>query len=327
MASNLNELAKVTSNPLYKAVIQDLLRQSKVLQMAPIESVPGFKITTARWQTLPASSTRAINGSYTETEGGLLENVQETLHIYGGDITVDSLLSLDKTVIEDPMATQTKMKVASIAAKFNSDFINNTHAIDPLGFVGLRERVANAPTRQSVDLGTGGTTLKILADAASEHAFIDGLHQLLHVIGAAEDPANSALFMNESTYLAVGKVLRRLSLLDTSKDQYDRVWKEFAGVKLVDIGLKYDQTTEIISSTLYADTVGTEIYGCRWNGDDGLHVIQLEGTSPEPKDPTGNNSELDTRPAKLRRIDWAIGLENRGKYAVGKLYGFKPAAS
>jgi flavin-binding protein dodecin len=326
MAVTLNELAKVQQNPLNKAVIMDLLRQSKVLQMAPIENVPGLKITSARWQTLPSSSTRAINGSYSETTG-TLENVQETLHIYGGEINVDRVLSMDKTVVEDPLVTQTKMKVASIAAKFNTDFINNTHAIDPLGFVGLRERVANAPSRQTVNIeASAGVTTKVLASSATENTFLDGLHELLHVIGGSEAPGQCAFFMNEKTYLGIGKVLRRLSLLDTTQDNYGRIWKQFAGVNLVDIGLQYDQSTEIISNTLFGDSVGTEIYGVRWEGDDGFRVIQLEGTSTDPYDPTVNG-EMQTKPSKMRRIDWAIGLENKGKYAVGKLNGFKMAAT
>jgi len=322
----LNEYAKVQQNPLNKAVIMDLLRQSKILQLAPIEDVPGLKITSVRWQTLPTSSTRAINGSYTETTG-TLENVQETLHIYGGEINVDRILSLDKTVLEDPLVTQTKMKVASIAAKFNYDFINNTHAIDPLGFVGLRERIANAPARQTINLeASSGVTVKVLASSTTENTFLDGLHELLHVIGANDAPGECALFMNEKSYLGIGKVLRRLSLLDTSQDNYGRVWKEFSGVKLIEVGLQYDQATEIISNTLFGDSVGTEIYGVRFSGDDGFRIIQLAGTSTNPYDPT-NNGEMQTKPSKMRRIDWAIGLENVGKYAIGKLNGFKMAAT
>lgn len=327
MAVTLNELAKVSTNPLNKAVLQDLLRQSKVLQMAPFESVPGLKISNTRWQTLPSASTRAVNGTYTESTG-TLEQTAETLHIYGGEIKVDRILQLDKTVIEDPMVTQTKMKVAAVAAKINTDFVLGNHATDPYGFEGLKVRISNAPSRQSVDLGTSSSTvtLKILADSASEHAFVDGLHQLIHVIGANDSPGDCALYMNETTFLAVGKVLRRLNLLDTTQDNYGRVWKEFSGVKLVDIGLQGDQSTEIIANNLYADGVGTEIYGVRWEGDDGFRFIQLEGTSTDPYDPL-NGGELPTAPSRMRRIDWAIGLENRGRYAIGKLYGFKPAAS
>lgn len=327
MAVTLNELAKVQTDVLSKAVFEDTLRQNKVLQIATIEDVPGFKVSASRWQTLPASSTRAINGSWSDATG-VLEQVAETVHIYGGEINVDRLLQLDKTVIEDPLTTQVKMKTASINAKFLTDFINGDHATDPLGFEGLRKRVANAASRQSVDLGTtpGTTTLKILTDSAAEHTFIDGLHELLHVIGANSSPGNCALYMNEKTFLAVGKVLRRVNLLNTAQDQYGRVWTEFAGVKLVDIGLQYDQSTEIISNTLYGDSVGTEIYGVRW-GADAFRVIQLAGSSLAPYDPIGAGSEMQTKPSVMRRIDWAVGLQNVGKYAIGKLYGFKPAAS
>lgn len=326
MAVTLNELAKVQTNDFNKAVIEDLLRQSKIFQMAPIASVNGLKLTSTRWQTLPTTSTRAVNGSYSETTG-VLENTQETLFIYGGEINVDRILEMDKTVIEAPLTTQTKMKVASLAAKVSNDFILGNHATDPNGFEGLKVRVANAPSRQTVDIASTAdtTTLKILADAASEHKFVDGLHQLIHVCGAADSPGQSALYMNETTYLAVGKVLRRLGLLDTTQDNYGRIWKEFAGVKLVDIGLQADQSTEIIANNLYADGVGTEIYCVRWSGADGFRIIQLAGTSPVPYNPGGE--ELQTKPAKMLRIDWAIGLENRGKYAIGKLHGFKPAAA
>ena len=326
MAATLNELAKVTPGAFEKAVLEDLLRQSKVLQMAPIQSVNSLKITTARWQTLPSVSTRAVDGSWSDSTGKL-ENTQESLFVYGGEINVDRVLELDKSVVESPLTTQTKMKIAALAAKTTTDFILGNHATDPYGIEGLKVRVANAPSRQTVDLGTssGTVTLKALADAASEHTFIDGLHQLLHVIGATDTPGQCALYMNETTYLGVGRVLRRLGLLDTTQDNYGRVWKEFAGVKLVDIGLQGDQSTEIISNALYADAVGTEIYGVRWGGNDGFRVIQLAGTSPIPYDPAGN--EMQSKPSKMRRIDWAIGLENRGKYAIGKLHGFKMAAS
>jgi hypothetical protein len=82
MAVTLNELAKVQTDVLSKAVFEDTLRQNKVLQIATIEDVPGFKVSASRWQTLPASSTRAINGSWTDATG-VLEQVAETVHIYG----------------------------------------------------------------------------------------------------------------------------------------------------------------------------------------------------------------------------------------------------
>jgi hypothetical protein len=148
---------------------------------------------------------------------------------------------MDKTVVEDPLVTQTKMKTAALAAAFNYDFINGDAAVNPDGFEGLKKRVSNQPARMTVDLGSDA--LKVLADSTNEHLFIDGLNELIYKTKA------NALLMNEATYLGIGKVLRRLGLLDTTKDQYDRTWDTYMGAKLVDVGVKSDQSTEIITST------------------------------------------------------------------------------
>jgi hypothetical protein len=173
-----------------------------------------------------------------------------------------------------------------------------------------------------IQASSGNDTLKILADSASEHTFVDKLHELVYVCGA------NALLMNEKTFLGIGRVLRRLNLLSTTQDNYGRTWEEFAGAKLIDVGVKGDQTTEIITSTETALDSGadsTSIYGVRFDGDDGFRIIQLSGTSTDPYDPIGG--EMETKPSKLRRIDWVIGLQNMGRYAIGRLYNFTVAAS
>jgi hypothetical protein len=319
MAVTLNDLAKQAATPLGKAIIEDLLRQSKILQLAPIESVNGLRINHARWSVLPSIATRAVNGAYTESTG-TTEQVQETLHIYGGEIKVDRVLELDKTAVESPMTTQAKMKTASLAYKFNYDVIAGDHAVDPNQMEGLAKRVTNLPARMTINLESAGDTLKVLASAANENTFLDGVHELIHKTQA------NCLLMNEATYLGFGQVLRRLSLNNTQKDNYDRIWEMFGGAKLVDVGLQSDQSSEIISSSEVAGDAGTDstsIYGVRFDGEDGLRVIQLAGTSPEPVD----FGELQTQPQKMKRIDWAIGLQVIGKFAVGRLKGFKMAAS
>lgn len=319
MAVTLNELSKTTVTPLGKAIIEDLLRQSKILQFAPIEPVNGLRINHARWQTLPSIATRAVNGSYTESTGQL-DQVQETLHIYGGEIKVDRVLEMDKTAVESPMTTQAKMKAAALKYKFHDHLVNGDHAVDPNGFEGLKKRVSNLPARMTVDVATAGDSLKVLATEANEQTFLDALHELVYKTQA------NCLLMNEKSYLGVGKVLRRLKLLDTTKDQYDRTWEMFGGTKLVEIGLQSDQTTEIITDTEDPGDAGNDsssIYATRFDGEDGLRIIQLAGTSPEPVD----HGELQTTPQMMKRIDWAIGLQVVGKFAVGRLKGFKMAAS
>lgn len=349
MPVTLNEMAKVTQTPLGKAIILDLLRQSPILKLIPVEDVAALKMTATRWQTLPGAGTRKIDGAYTESTGKT-EQVEDTLFIYGGDIKVDRILTkID--ALENPLETQAKMKVASVAAKFNHHFIANDHAAgDVDGFEGLTKRVSNQPARMTIDLSPGsGDSLKVLASAANEHLFVDALHEALHKLGSTagdgQRDVNIAFFMNEATFLGVGKVLRRVGLLSTQSDAYERVWSMFGPAKLVDIGLQSDLATDIITSTEDPGDAGndsTSIYGVRFGGishsdasgkttvtdDDGLKLLQVRGTSPEPYDPlAGGEGGAGSSPAYVRRVDWAIGLAQKGRYSICRIKNFKMAAA
>jgi hypothetical protein len=348
MAVTLNEVAKLTDKPLGKAVILNLLRQSPLMQMLPIDSVDALQVTTTRWQTLPPTGTRSLNGAYTESTGQT-EQVVDTLFIYGGDIKVDRVMLKIKT-IENPLQVQTKMKVASLGSKINDHFINNDHATgDTDGFEGLKKRIANQPARMTIDLAAAGDSLKVLANATNEHAFVDALHRALKVVGvtAGHSPGsvNVAMFMNETSWLGVGMVLRRLTLLSQTTDAYDRVWTAFGPAKLVDVGLKNDQATEIITDTEDPGDAGNDsssIYVVRFGGipvkdasgktsvvdDDGVKLLQVRGTSPDPYDPlVGGEGGAGAAPQLVRRIDWPIGLVQKGSYSACRIKGFKMAAS
>lgn len=348
MPVTLNEMAKITREPLGKAILLDLLRQSRILQMIPVDSVDALKVTDTRWATLPAVATRQISQAYAESTG-TVEQVEDTLFIYGGDIAVDRVL-LKVNSVQNPLTLQGKMKVAALAARFNYDFINNNHAtLDLNGFEGLRTRVANQPARMTISLATAGDCLKVLASVANENLFIDAMHEALHKLGADAGDSlkdvNIACFMNEGTFLGFGKVLRRVGLLSVNTDNYGRIWNSFGPAKLVDIGLQSDQATEIITSTEDPGDGGadsTSIYLVRFGGitksdasgrtvvtdDDGLRLIQLAGTSPEPYDPlNGAEGGLGAAPAIVRRIDWVLGLKQAGRYSIVRLDGFKMAPS
>jgi hypothetical protein len=103
-------------------------------------------------------------------------------------------------------------------------------------------------------------------------------------------------------------------------------------MRLVDVGMKGDQSTEIITSTETAPdsgTDGTSIYIVRFSGEDGLYLNQLQGTSPVPYDPIakGEGGPSGQGPQIARRIDWVIGLGVEGKYSLARLYNFKMAAA
>lgn len=318
MAVTLNELLKNAQTTYGAKVVKDLIRQSNILAMVPIADVSGLTVRGLRWQSLPATGKRKLGGSYTEATGAK-ENVDETLFIYGGDIQIDRVITKVKNQFQSELDIQTQMLTESVARAFNFDFIAGDHGVDPDALEGLKKRVSNMPARTTITLESGGVTLDTLASAANENKFIDALHKAKKYLGGQVD----AWFMNETSQIGIGQTLRRLALLDTTQDNYDRTWETFANGKLVDVGVKQDLSTEIITNTEGTDSLGTSIYACRMGDEEGLNVIQLKGTSPEPYDPLGG-TEKESTPAYMRRVDWAVGLKNMTQnFSIVRVTGMK----
>ncbi|CAK0772544.1 conserved hypothetical protein [Gammaproteobacteria bacterium] len=289
----------------------------------PFKDVKGLQVSATRWQTLPSAGFRTYGGGYTESSGRT-EDVSDTLALLGGDVKYDTVAEKVEAKSESPIVTQMKMKTKAVAFTFNDTFFNGDQGVNPDAFEGLKKRVSNMPARQTIDLASSTDSLKILASAANEKLFLDALHQAIKVVDGA-----THIFCNENTWIKFGSVLRDLGLSYNVVELYDRRWETFAGVPLVDVGLKSDKSTEIITSTEDPGDGGndaTSIYVARMDTDDGLCGIQLAGTSINVYDPL-NGNEMEAGPQRLRRIDWAVGLTAPSQYSICRIKGFKMAAS
>lgn len=180
------------------------------------------------------------------------------------------------------------------------------------------------PSRYTIDLASSGDSLKVLADAASEHAFLDGIHKAQKFVEGA-----THVFCNETSWLLLGRVARRLNLYQQITDALGRTWDTIGGLPFIDVGVKGDQSTEIITDTEDPGDGGNDsssLYVVRMDDDDGLTGIQLAGTSPVAYDPL-TGGEMESQPAMLRRIDWPVGLYNLSNRCICRVKGFKQAAS
>lgn len=165
------------------------------------------------------------------------------------------------------------------------------------------------------------------------HALIDlaGLRKssMVKYGGKGTNPVGTsgAILMNRDLYLGVARVLRRLGLLDTTQDSFNREFSAFDGVPLIDVGLKSDQSTEIILNTYGASSNETRMFAVRFGMDDGLVGIQLN--KPDAYDPiaAGEGAGNVTGPQKLLRIDWWTGLAGYGSYYAARLTGILAPAS
>lgn len=314
---------KKGNDPLSAGFIMDLLRYSDLFKVVKFRPTKGLKVAGTRWQSLPTSAFRKLGGNYTESSGKA-EDINETLALLGGEVKIDRIFGKVQDVLEDPLTTQMKMMAKSVAFNFNNAFINGSQVSDPDTFEGIKVRVSNMPSRMTIDLASSGDSLKVLASSTTEHAFIDALHDAIKYVDGA-----THILVNETVYLGLGKVARRLNLYQQITDILERKWDSFQGVPYIDMGLKSDKSTEIITNTEDPGDGGndsTSLYVVRMDDDDGLTGIELNGTSPEAYDPL-NGSEMDTGPQMLRRVDWAVGLYNVSQYCICRVKGFKMAAS
>lgn len=319
MAYTLAQLAKIEVEPLRKGVIMNLLRDARVMEVLPFENVNSLRSIAVRWATLPTVSFRGINLGYTASEGDY-EQVYESVYGFGGEIEFDRVFDKIGNTIVDPKTDQINQKMKAMALTFNDYFINGDHGTDADGFEGLKKRIDSMPSRQKIHFTTNSTdsVLDPTASAANARLFLDKMEELHYKCNRGQV---SAYFVNEGMYYGLGRVLRYLGasgagLLDTTRDSFDREINTYKGAPMIDIGLKRDQTTEIITNTETAGDAGsdaTSIYAVSFGTDEGLTGIQL--SEMDVYDPL-SGGERESKPTKLMRIDWWVGLANFGSYGI-----------
>ncbi|MGW8177225.1 MAG: major capsid protein [bacterium] len=322
----LAELSKIETDVLRKSVIDTLLFESNLMEMVPWETIGQLSTGVIRIQDLPSVGYRRINGAYDSTDIGHFEHAVENIALFGRDIDTDEAIARAKNTVADARAIQQMLVLKAMAYDFNNGFINNeVNATTPLVYNGLRKRVndvaAEGYTSQKIDAACGG--VGILNTSATSQAFLDKLNKLMFSIKGHKP---DYLLMNDDMYLALFSLLRREKLLDTTRDMFDREIDTYRGARLIDIGVKADQTTKIITSTeastgAEGSSEHTSIYAVKFGVGDMTWGIQQ--FPMEVKD----MGELEEKPAYRTRITWNLGLATVDPRSVGRLYGIIPDAS
>lgn len=315
----LAQLAKQETEPLRKGIIRTLLRDSQIMEYLPWVNISSLRVMGLKWKSLPTSGGwRKLNEGYSSGVGET-EQVWEALYGFGTDIVFDRVLDKITNVLEPVRVTQTMMHLKALALGWNDAFINGDHASDEDQIEGLKKRVSLMPARQSVYFaGSGSAALDPTASVANARAFIDKWEEMTYKCNRG---AVSAYFMNEGMYWGFGKVLRYAGvsggpLMDITKDSWEREIFTYKGAPFIDMGLKIDQATEIITDSETAGDSGTDatsIYAASFGMDEGLTGIQLEEL--RPYDPL-NGGEQESTPTQLLRIDWWNGLQSFGSYGI-----------
>lgn len=327
MAWTLAELSKIETDVLRKSVVDTLIMESNVLEMLPFETIGQLSTGIIKVQDLPSVGFRRINDGYEESTG-TFEQRTESIALLGGDIDTDKAIARAKNTVADARAIQQQLMLKAIAYTFNDVFINGDSGKIPTGnkgleFDGLKKRVDAAYAEGYTDQKIQLNDATVLATAAKMNDFVDKLDELIYSV-AGHQP--DYLLMNAKTLGGVRGVLRRLGLLDTTKDMFDRNIDVYRGAKMVAVSTKADGRTDIIGLDEGADGDGTgdgrtSIYAVKFGVGDMTWGIQQYPLEVE------DLGQLETKPVYRTRIDFPVGLATVDPRSIARLYGFKFATS
>jgi len=329
MSWTLAELSKIETDVLRKSVVDALLMESNLLELCPWETIGQLSTGIIKVQNLPSVGFRKINAGYTESTGHF-EHAVENIALMGVDIDTDIAIARAKNTIADARAIQQAMSLRAMAFAFNDKFINGdptTAPADALEYKGLRKRVddisdegyTNQKILTSVTASTG-----ILNSSNESHNFLNDLDKLIYAISGHKP---DFLLMNMKMLLALRSVLRKEKLLDNTRDMFDRVVDVYQGCRLIDIGVKADQSTEVITSTETVAGVDaaadehTSIYAVKFGVGEmtwGIQEYPLE---------VRDLGELEDKPVFRTRVDFPLGLATINPRSLARLYGVIPDAS
>jgi hypothetical protein len=325
MAWTLAELSKIETDPLRKGVVDTLLMESDIMQLIPWETTGTLSTTITRIKDLPTFGYRKVNAAYSESTGHF-EQKAESICLGGLYIDTDKAIARAKNTIADARAIQQMMSLKSAAYAFNDAWINGNPTTNPEVFKGLAERTTDIYAEGYTDqkFACNSTSVGILNSSATRHAFLNDVDKLLYAI---QNHSPEFLFMGKKLLLAFRALLRMEKLLEYDKDMFGRVIDMYQTARLVDIGTKSDETTDIITSTettagaLTGGTECTSLYACKLGIGDltwGIQEYPMEVT---------DHGLLTSAPVYRTEIDWPHGLATSGPRSLARMYGIVPDAS
>lgn len=238
MAITLLDELNLEKDDLRAGVIESMLEQVPMLDRIPWETTSGLHQSVVRLTEIPRIPMRMIN----ETPDGVKvrhSQSQETLYIMDTDIDIDPVLLKAKNTVMSLEVAQTKGVTAAIGYQVNDMFINADTNTDPREPLGLKVRLRD-------DIRFAGGTVNATANAtkrdfspdASDADLLAGLYSLdqLHVQTMRQK--TSAFISNQQFALNIWAALRKLKLLDTTRDQFDREIGLYHNVPILDVGYK-----------------------------------------------------------------------------------------
>lgn len=257
----LADYQAMATDDLNKGVILTYREVSPWLDMLSFVSDPKLSQRFARFTTLPQTHWRKIGETFQDVKVEP-DFLAERLFFFGDKIDVPYEYVLAPS-IGNTRADQERAILQSHALMFNEALFIGRPETDEDMLVGLWYRLVNDfAAAQSYD----ASGLDISPDTSTTniaHKFFDLLGELMDRVDGEE--GQKVLAMNRTMYMRAQSLMRQSGLLDSGTDQLGRTFLTYGkgGPKIMQIGYKYDQSTQIMPDTELAN--GTALTGATFS--------------------------------------------------------------
>ncbi len=310
-ALTLLDMAQGAKDEVMKGIILNFARQSTLMQRITFRTVDSLTVRAWRSNSVTAAGTRKIGESYATVRDGF-EPVQDGLAAVGDQIDIDRLLTLPGQSELDAWAENLAQESERTRYKFLDLFINGDTTVTVEDFNGLKVRVTATGGDQVIN-GASGDVLDLSANDANRQTFLDKMNRAVFETGM--DGMPDFIVTGKGGFFTLEAVARRLGLLNTAQDAFDRNIMVYKGIPVDYAGKKADQSTEIITTTEDPGDAGndsTSFYFLRM-GHPYIQGVQLH----EPK--RVFDEILNDGVTHRTVFEWPVGLTAFHKKSITRL--------
>lgn len=320
MAITMVDIARGLKDQVVQGVLLNWARKSQLMQNIPFEDVNSFVIKTWQNKSVTDAVFRDVGESYSETIDDFTEKF-EGVYLLGGQVDIDRALKLPGQKELDAHAENLNLQSERFMFGFTETFINGDRTSNPKGFDGLLKRTTDLDNDGDTDARIKNDSgLDISASSANRQKYLDQLHEAFFNV---RDGDPSLIITGKRQFLSLRSAARREGLLDTTKDTFDRVIDQFAGVTMMFAGTKGDQSTEIVGNA------ETNNGGARTGGTaSSLYIVKfgmpnligLQMGAPERTFDDITDDGVTHRTV----FEWPVGLATFDNRSIVRVSGIKP---
>lgn len=308
MAFTLAEADKYSRTALLAGVIEEILKDSPILNVLPFAEILGNSLTYNRETTLPSAGWYAPGDTWTEGTPTVTA-VPVTLKILGGDSDIDNFLRITRSNEQELEAIMLLEKAKALAHEFEDVFIYGKTATNAKLFDGLHALIGSGA--QQVNQGTTTT------GAAGTLGDLDAMIDLV------KPGRPDLLIMSRRSLRGINKLARSQgsALATTTLGSLGRPVQMYGEVPIAVSDFIVD-TEAIATSRFSAKTGGVTSSVFAIKVGEGA-LMGIEATAGIMAELVG---ALETKDARRWRTKWYVALALLATVSIARMDGITTAA-